>query len=83
MAYNQQGIAISIKAWLPTGTTIDEQFEALSLVKQAHASGDYSPLLAAAQIEAVKAEQKNRRVEEPASAPEPVQPDHAEDTEND
>ena len=90
MAHNQQGIAISIKAWLPTGTTIDEQFEALSLVKQAHASGDYSALLAAAQIEAVKAEQKNRRVEEPAppfasgrSAPEPVQTDHAEDTEND
>lgn len=63
MATNQTGIAIVIKAFLPTGKTIDETFEALSLVKDAHASGDYTKVLAAAQIDEIKAEQKTRRVE--------------------
>jgi hypothetical protein len=63
MAQNQTGIAIVIKAWLPAGKTLDEQFEALSIVKQAHSTGDYSPLLAAASVEEVKTEQKTRRVE--------------------
>lgn len=63
MATNQTGIAIVIKAWLPTGKGLDEQFAALSLVKTAHASGDYAPLLGAAKIEAVQTEQKTRRVE--------------------
>lgn len=64
MAINQTGIAIVIKAWLPTGKTLDEQFEALSLVKSAHETGDYSALLATSSIEEVKTEQKNRRVED-------------------
>lgn len=68
MAVNQQGIAIVIKAFLPTGKTLDEQFNALSMVKEAHASGDYSTVLKAAQIDEVKAEQKTRRVEEAAPA---------------
>lgn len=62
MAQNQTGIAIVIKAWLPAGKALDEQFEALSIVKQAHATGDYAPLLAAASVEEVKTEQKTRRV---------------------
>lgn len=64
MAKNQTGIAIVIKAFLPTGSTIDEQFTALSIVKDAHASGDYTALLKAAKVEEVKTEQKTRRVEE-------------------
>jgi hypothetical protein len=60
---NQTGILISINAWLPTGKGLDEQFTALSLVKAAHESGDYAPLLAAATIEAVKTESKTRRME--------------------
>ncbi|WP_421930028.1 hypothetical protein [Nitratireductor rhodophyticola] len=64
MAKNQQGIAIVIKAWLPTGDTIDEQFERIGLVKTAHETGDYAPVLSAAKIDEVKAEQKTRRVEE-------------------
>lgn len=67
MATNQTGIAIVIKAWLPAGKTLDEQFEALSLVKSAHETGDYSALLAAARVEEVKTEQKTRRMEEPAN----------------
>lgn len=68
MAKNQTGIAITIKAFLPTGSTIDEQFAALSIVKDAHASGDYTALLKAAKVEEVKTEQKTRRVEdEPAT----------------
>lgn len=68
MAKNQTGIAIVIKAFLPTGSTIDEQFAALSIVKDAHASGDYTALLKAAKVEEVKTEQKTRRVEdEPAT----------------
>jgi hypothetical protein len=67
MATNQTGIAIVIKAWLPAGKSLDAQFEALSIVKQAHATGDYAPLLAAANVEEVKTEQKTRRAEpEPA-----------------
>lgn len=80
MAKNQTGIAIVIKAFLPTGSTIDEQFTALSIVKDAHASGDYTALLKAAKVEEVKTEQKTRRVEdepqttaeEPASREEPA-----------
>lgn len=60
---NQTGIAIVIKAFLPTGKTIDEQYEALTKVKEAHASGDYGTLLNSATIEEVKTEQKTRRVE--------------------
>lgn len=75
MAINQQGIAIVIKAFLPTGKTLDEQFNALTIVKTAHETGDYSPLLAASQDVEVKTEQKTRRIEEPAApkpAPEPA-----------
>jgi hypothetical protein len=72
---NQTGIFISINAWLPTGKGLDEQFQALSLVKAAHESGDYAPLLAAAKIEAVKTESKTRRmeVEVPAETHEQLQ----------
>jgi hypothetical protein len=63
MAQNQTGIAIVIKAWLPAGKNLDEQFEALSIVKQSHATGDYAPLLAAAKVEEVKTEQRTRRME--------------------
>lgn len=61
---NQSGIAITIKAFLPTGKTLDEQFEALSIVREAHAGGDYSALLKAAKVEEVKTEQKVRRIED-------------------
>lgn len=73
MATNQTGIAIVIKAWLPAGKTLDEQFEALSIVKQAHETGDYSALLTASSVEEVKTEQKTRRMAEPVAeaAPEP------------
>ncbi len=68
MAKHVQGIAITIKAFLPTGSTIDEQFAALSVVKEAHASGDYSKVLAAAKIDEVKSEQKTRRIEDEPAA---------------
>lgn len=70
MAKNQTGIAIVIKAFLPTGSTIDEQFAALSLVKDAHTSGDYTALLKAAKVDEVKTEQKTRRVEDEPAATE-------------
>lgn len=63
MAKNQTGIAIVIKAFLPAGKSLDDQHEALSLVKRCHASGDYADLLKAAGIENVKTEMKTRRVE--------------------
>lgn len=75
MAINQTGIAIVIKAFLPTGKTLDETFAALSIVKQAHETGDYAPLLAAAKVEEVKTEQKTRRVE---AAPQTEEPADAE-----
>lgn len=73
MAYNQTGIAIVIKAFLPIGKTLDEQLEALTLVKTSHETGDYAALLAAAGIDEVKTEQKTRRVDgepQPASSAE-------------
>ena len=63
MAINQPGIAINIKGFLPTGKTIEEQFAALSIVKAAHETGDYSALLAAAHDVEVKTENKTRRIE--------------------
>jgi hypothetical protein len=69
---NQSGIAITIKAFLPTGKTLDEQFTALGLVRDAHATGDYTTLLKAAKVDEVKTEQKVRRVEDtPAATAEP------------
>ena len=65
MAINQNGIAISLKAFVPMGKTIDEQLEVLMLVKQCHETGNYAPLLERAIVDAVKAEQKTRRVEDP------------------
>jgi len=75
---NQSGIAITIKAFLPTGKTLDEQFTALGLVRDAHATGDYTALLKAAKVDEVKTEQKVRRVEEapaPTAQPETEQAD--------
>lgn len=66
---NQTGIAIVIKAFLPTGKSLDDQFNALTIVKNAHASGDYAELLKAASVEEVKTEQKTRRVEDAAPTP--------------
>lgn len=76
MAVNQSGIAIVLKAFLPTGKTLDEQFAALSIVKAAHKTGDYAALLRAAQDVEIKTEAKTRRIEfaqpEPAFAYDPV-----------
>lgn len=69
---NQTGIQITIKAWLPTGKTLDEQFEALSIVKNAHASGDYAALLTASKIEGVQTEQKTRRFDDVPQTQQPA-----------
>lgn len=69
---NQTGIAITIRAFLPTGKTLDEQFTALSIVKTAHETGDYAPLLAAATVDDVKTEQRTRRVDETAAVVRPA-----------
>lgn len=71
MAKNQTGIAIVVKAWLPLGPGLDGQIKSLQLVKDAHATGDYTALLNAAKVEDVKAEQKTRRIED-APEPEPA-----------
>ena len=68
MATNQNIIAITLRAALPTGKTLDEQFAALSIVKQAHETGDYAPLLKAAQDVQIKTEAKTSRVEQAAPA---------------
>lgn len=68
MAVNQTGIAIVIKAFLPIGKDLDEQLAALTLVKTAHETSDYSALLAAAHVDDVKTEQKTRRVDETTQA---------------
>lgn len=82
MANNVQGIAITIRAFLPTGKTLDEQFEALSIVKDAHASGDYAKLLTAAKIDEVKTEQKVRRIEDAPAPTTQTEPDTTGQTDN-
>jgi hypothetical protein len=78
MATNQPGVAIVIKAWLPVEGDLEAQIAALSLVKQAHETGDYSALLASAKVDEVKTEQKTRRIETaPVAAP--VEPEIDED----
>ena len=57
----ENGIAITIRAFLPTGKTLDEQFAALTMMKEAHETGDYSKVLAVAKIDEIKAEPKTRR----------------------
>ena len=79
MATNQTGIAIIIKAFLPTGKTLDETYAALTVVKTAHETGDYAPLLAAAKIDEVKTEQKTCRVEDTPAGPVPAAPAPAPD----
>lgn len=64
MGVNQTGIAITIKAFLPIGKTLDQQFIALSIVKEAKDSGNYDMLLAAARDVSIKTESKTRRVGE-------------------
>lgn len=69
MARNQTGLAIIIKAFLPLKPNdLSQNLEALTLAKDAHETGDYSKLIAAATIDEVKVEQRSRRVED---APEP------------
>lgn len=72
MAINQTGIAITVKAFLPIGKTLDEQLAALTLVKTAHETGDYAPVLKAAIVEEVKSEQKVRRMDAPAPVEDPA-----------
>ena len=70
----ENGIAITIHAFLHTGKTLDEQFAALTMMKEAHASGDYSKVLAVAQIDEIKAEPKTRRRAAAEVTPAPVAP---------
>ena len=64
MAVNKAGVAITIKAFLPIGKSLDEQFIALSLVKDAKDTGEYDLLLKAATEVEIKTESKTRRMEE-------------------
>jgi hypothetical protein len=67
MATNKTGVAINIRAFLPTGTGIDENFMALAMVKDARDTGDYSKVLAASTIDEIAFKQVNRRVPDAAA----------------
>ena len=70
MARNQTGLAITIKAFLTLKPNdINQNLAALTLAKEAHETGDYSKLIAAASIDEVKVEQKSRRVEDAPEVP--------------
>lgn len=70
MARNQTGLAITIKAFLVLKPNdINQNLAALTLAKEAHETGNYSALIAAASIDEVKVEQKSRRVEDAPEAP--------------
>lgn len=58
---NQTGISINIKAFIETGRSVEAQFHALSTLKLAHETGDYSEALKLAIIDEVKSEIKTRR----------------------
>lgn len=74
MARTQAGLVISIKAFIPLTRDLNQNLEALTLAKVAHETGDYSALIAAAQVDEVKVEQRSRRVEDAPVAPEPAGP---------
>jgi hypothetical protein len=69
MARTQPGLVISIKAFIPLTRDLNQNLEALTLAKQAHETGDYSHLIAAATVDEVKVEQRSRRVEDAPVAP--------------
>lgn len=67
---NQNGIFITLKAWLPVEGSISEQIAKLQMVEKAHETSDYAELLKAAKVEDIKTEQKTRRVEDqPTTSP--------------
>ena len=69
MAKREKGIAIYIKGFLPHGDSVDEQLDALTLVKRAHESGDYSAVLAKSKIDEVKTTPTTRVADDtPAAA---------------
>lgn len=70
MARSKTGLAITIKAFLTLKPNdLDQNLAALTLAKEAHATGDYSKLIAAAEIDEVGVIQKTRRVDdEPVTA---------------
>lgn len=75
MARNQNGLAISIKAFIPMrANDLNQNLEVLTLAKTAHETGDYAALIAAASIDEVKVEQKSRRVEDAPETPAAAEP---------
>lgn len=68
MAKNQSGVEITIKAFLPTGKTVDQQFSALTLIKEAKETGDFSAMIGACEDVSIKTTVRSRRVEEPKAA---------------
>lgn len=75
MARNQSGLAINIKAFLVlTPNDLNQNLAALTLAKEAHETGDYTALLAAASVDEVQVAQKSRRVEDAPEAPKAVDP---------
>lgn len=70
MARSKTGLAITIKAFLTLKPNdLEQNLAALTLAKEAHETGDYSKLIAAAEIDSVGVAQKTRRVDdEPAEA---------------
>lgn len=63
---NQNGIAITIKGFLPIGKTMDEQFEAMGLVRDAQEDVQALPALAYGLIDfSFDAQMKTRREPKP------------------
>jgi len=69
---NQSGISIKLEVFLPTGTSVEEAYTALSMVRDATESGDYQHVLKAATVDSITVRQLNRRVpvvDEPVADP--------------
>lgn len=65
---NVSGIAIQIKAFMPIGSTIADTMAALSSIEKAEKTGDYTEVLKSSNIEAIKVEQKTRRMKKSVEA---------------
>ncbi|WP_026793170.1 hypothetical protein [Pleomorphomonas oryzae] len=81
MAKHVQIIALAIKGYIIVDRDMGKQLEALTALRDAHTSGDYSKVIAMATIDAVKAEQKSRRFDD-APAIEPGENSHGSQTED-
>lgn len=81
MAKQQNGLYVTVKAFIETGKDLQRQHEATSAYMQGKQTGDYSNLFAMMEVDEVEAQPRTRRRVEKATVQEVV-PDDQMDVED-